>query len=382
MPYKVSISECETYNQVAVRSGIEKVISELGGIRKFIHKGQRVLLKINLLSDKTPEKAVTTHPAIVEAVIDIVKKAGAEPVVGDSPFPMLKFDTVTEKTGIAEVCKRKKVTLLDLSGPTEFENPDGLLIKKFKLTKYFNEFDAIIDIPKLKTHTFMVFTGAVKNLFGLVPGQGKPKFHLQLQRQEYFSKMLLDLYTLTKPKVKLVIMDGIVGMDGPGPSSGKRKKIGYIIGGTDALAVDTMITEILRIRTKVPYLAIADKIGMASADINNIQLKGGNIEDFYVNDFRLPRSVSLLPFFSKLGINLLGTPHLHKLKCIGCERCYKACPNHAITMSTGKPVFNYSKCIKCYCCQEICPQNAIYLKDNLISRTVDLLKKRMFGGNK
>jgi len=204
---------------------------------------------------------------------------------------------------------------------------EGNVEKKFHISGHYEEFDALIDIPKVKTHSFMLFTGAVKNLFGLISGNDKTKLHLFHPVEQSFATMLLDLYSLVKPKVKLVVMDGIIGMDGHGPTAGDPKEIGYIIAGTDALATDIIMSKVLDIRKDVPYLKIAKRYGMETADIRNITFRNGDIKDYLIKDFRLPKQNPLrlfIPFWLKNS--LVHYPKVDAAKCIGCRRCYDGCP--------------------------------------------------------
>jgi len=280
-----------------------------------------------MLTDKTPEKAVTTHPMVVEPLIDLVREAGAVPTVGDSPFGMINFEGVGKATGMAELCKRKKIKLINLDEPKGHAFAEGNVEKEFHITGHDEEFDALIDIPKVKTHSFMLFTGAVKNLFGLISGNDKTKLHLFHPVEQSFATMLLDLYSLVKPKVKLVVMDGIIGMDGHGLTAGDPKEIGYIIAGTDALATDIIMSKVLDIRKDVPYLKIAKRYGMETADIRNITFRNGDIKDYLIKDFRLPKQNPLrlfIPFWLKNS--LVHYPKVDAAKCIGCRRCYDGCP--------------------------------------------------------
>lgn len=380
MGISVSLRECRSYSSRAVNKAVRKSIGDLGGIRRFVRKGERVLLKANLLSDKVPEKAVTTHPSVVSAVADLVREAGALPVIGDNPFPLSRAKSIFRKTGMQELCRQKKVLFTALGAPRRFSNPKGRLVKSFSLSSRLDEFDCIINIPKLKTHSFMVYTGAVKNYFGLIPGKAKPLFHLRFQQAAHFSQMLLDLYALVEPFQRLVVMDAVLGMEGEGPSSGTPKEIGCIISSADSIAADTAASEIVGITGKVPYLSMARSQGLKGSGPGEITLKGDNISLFRIRDFRLPSGAlprqGLMRF---LGDRLVQFPEVSLDRCTGCARCSDICPVVAISMvkyrkySTKKPKFYYGKCIKCYCCHEFCPERAIRLKDSLLSRALGRL---------
>ncbi len=349
----ITIERCKDYADAA--RAVRKAVLDAGGVN--VKKGETILLKVNMLADKTPEEGVTTHPAVVEAVIDLVLDAGAIPIVGDSPFPLIQFKRVAEKTGMAELCRRKKVKLADLSTPKHYDNKMGKLVKSFELTKELDNVDGLIDICKLKTHTFMVYTGAVKNLFGLVSGKEKPALHLRFPDEKNFGQMLLDLYSALKKKTRLVVMDGVVGMEGSGPLAGDKRDIGLIFAGSDALELDLAVTEVLGIRKHVPYLK-----GLLAPS-------GINYREFAVKDFKIPKGRKGGEGMKHTARNLLiSYPTCDKVKCIGCARCKGACPAGAIRMMGNKPKFDYSKCIRCYCCHEMCPEHAIFLKRPILGK--------------
>ena len=367
MEYNVSIVKCEGYNEEVVDKAVENALNLIGGIGSYIKKKDKVLLKANMLIARNPEEATTTHPLVLKAVIKQVKKAGGIPFVGDNPG-MGDINKIAEITGIVKVCKETNAIFVDLSKTKEFKNPKGSLIKNFTLTDKFDNFDKIIDIPKLKTHTFTIITGAVKNLFGLIPGNLKKSFHLRMQDNINFSQMLLDLYMFVKPD--LTIADGIIGMEGEGPSGGNPRKIGLILASNDSLALDNVFSKIINFKEEeIPLLMLAKKHGLSQAFLKNIGILGQKIEDVRINDFKKPGTVkSRVPkwFLHLLRKFLTAKPAVTAEKCTHCSSCFKVCPAKSINMVDGIPQFDYSKCIRCYCCQEVCPSRAIYLKKSYV----------------
>ena len=157
---KVSIVKAKSYENAYL--SVKKSIDLIGGLDV---SAKKVLLKINGLSAKQPEAAVTTHPEIVRAVIRLVKENGGVPVVGDSPG-LQSFESVIQKNGVMQVCKDENASWLELDDPVEMKNPHGMIIKSFWISKKLQEFDMLINLPKLKTHSLCGMTLAVKNLFG------------------------------------------------------------------------------------------------------------------------------------------------------------------------------------------------------------------------
>ena len=211
-------------------------------MRAFVSSGQRVLLKVNLLSKASPERAVTTHPEIVRALIRSVRDAGGVPVVGDSPAgpnTAGQIRALHETTGIARVCADEGAELVLFDDDAmRVANPRGALYGAFTLGREVVEADVIISLPKFKTHGFMMFTGAVKNLFGCIPGLEKAQYHLKVPDRDDFGDMLVDLMLACRPT--LAVMDAIVGMEGNGPAGGTTREIGAVIASADFVALDVV----------------------------------------------------------------------------------------------------------------------------------------------
>ncbi len=367
----VSIAKCGSYADNIIEPALEKALGPLGGMARFVKKGNRVLLKVNLLIGKPPEDAVTTHPALVRAVINQVKKAGGKPEVGDSPSASMlqPFEHAAAVSGFKEVCDELDVPLVELTHPEEVACPNGAVSKTFLLSHKLKGYDVIINMPKLKTHSLTIFTGSVKNLYGCIPGAHKAAGHVTFQDSHRFSEMLLDLYTVARPDLN--IMDGIIGMEGNGPSGGDPVKIGVIIAGDNAIAVDAVATTVAGIYDYVPLFRLAKKKKLPGASLSSIHLVGEKIEDVLIPPLKMPEhfSYAMAPGFLKGFIRnqLLDRPMLDEPLCIGCESCANICPKKAITMINKRPQFDYRKCIRCYCCQEVCPQKAIVLKGSIFS---------------
>jgi len=367
----VAIAKCDDYIDKHVEQALEKVLSHLGGIGKFVKKGDRVLLKVNLLIGKAPEEAVTTHPAVVKAVLKQVIKAGGKPSVGDSPSASSfhSFEAVASAAGIKQVCDELKVPLVELTEPEETHNPNGIVSKSFMVSSRLKDFDVVINMPKLKTHSLTVFTGAVKNLYGCVSGRHKAVYHVSAQDGHRFTEMLLDLYPLVRPGLN--IMDGIIGMEGDGPAAGEPKKVGVIIAGDNAIAVDAVATTVVSLYDHVPLFRIAKDRKLAGASLSGITILGEKIEDVQIHDLIRPEPAGyfLIPKQLRTAVRkaIADRPVLEPSLCIGCESCANICPKKAITMVSKRPKFDYNLCIRCYCCQEVCPQKAIILKGSPLS---------------
>jgi len=334
---KVSLSKCSTYQESELLSSIKKSLDLIGGLPSFVKPGQKVLLKVNMLGAHHPDKAVTTHPEFLRAVIKLVKEVGGTPFVGDSPG----FDNAkksAEVSGYLKVCSEERVPFVYFNESAEVKNPNGKRFKSFQIAKAVLDADVIINLPKFKTHGLTGITCAVKNMFGCVPGLLKSEYHVKVPTRKEFNIMLLDLLEVVKPALNIV--DAVVGMEGEnGPHAGDPKFIGLIAVSADAEVVDQAL-----------YDAVAD------TDFKLVKL--------------LPEIVVPGPSFVRKIVRsfLLEKPVVKKKKCTSCKICGKVCKSQAISYPSKYPKFDYNKCIRCFCCAEMCPEHAIFVSRSRFTR--------------
>ena len=238
----IYIGKSDSYQFESVEKAVKSCVNDLGGVSSFIKADDKVLIKPNMLQAKPPEEAITTHPQVLEAVINIVQDAGGIALVGDSHGgPAEGLQKYWDITGYNEVCKRCDVELVN------FEK-SGVYIKerngrKYYIAKPVLDCDCLINLPKLKTHSLTVFTCAIKNMYGTIPGQRKTEYHKLAPKTTDFAELVVDIYALTKPQLNIV--DGIVSMEGMGPAGGNLRDLGLILASTDGLALDSFICHML-----------------------------------------------------------------------------------------------------------------------------------------
>ncbi len=368
---KISIVKCESYNYSLVYEKIKHALSLIGGIKKFIQPGEKILLKPNLLSAHTPEEAVTTHPEIIRVIIKIVKSANAIPMIFDSPS-ILNVDSVYEKTGIKTIAQEENVEIIH---PSEYSlkefDINSAKIKKLYLSKIVFEVDGIINIPKLKTHALTTLTLGIKNLYGLIPGFIKSEYHKEAHNTKLFNELLSEIYRVVRPKIKLSILDGIIGMEGNGPANGKVRSFNLLAAAEDTVALDTFIFNLLKIKN-APLLKYCKEKNLGETDIKEIEILG-DIPEFF-NDVLLPKT-HIANFIPEVFVNLIKNlvwckPEIINSKCKLCMECYKICPVKTIKLKeiSNKKILYISQenCISCFCCNEVCPNNSIKIKDSFM----------------
>jgi uncharacterized protein (DUF362 family)/Pyruvate/2-oxoacid:ferredoxin oxidoreductase delta subunit len=363
---KVVLVRCKSYNLEEVKSSILSILESLGGIRKFISPKEKILIKPNLLSARTPEEGVTTHPSVVQALAEIIIENGGIPYLGDSPS-IESFHKVITKTGMKKISMEKEIKIIPFEDPVNVDFKDGEF-KKLEIAKPVLEFDKIINIAKLKTHTQFILTLGVKNMFGIVPGRRKAECHIRFGNDLFsFSKFLIDLYRFKKPVI--TILDGIIGMDGNGPSNGRKRWFGIIMGTENAIALDTFISYSLGIGNEYSIVKAGEKMGIKGSKIEDIEVLNGEL--FSIPDFKLPDSIPPSTRFSFLTSRLkssLPRPFINRELCKLCKLCIEVCQTDSIKEDSKGLKIDYKNCISCFCCQEVCPYNAIEIKRGLLGK--------------
>jgi len=373
---KVVLGQCENYDPERVRACIRKILEPLGGIGSYVKPGMTVVLKPNLLSARKPSDAATTHPVFVEEVTRIVLEAGGVVTIADSPggpYNAIWLKRVYAATGMEAVAD---ATGAKLNGDLRVETvplPDGALLKSVRVLKPLVDADCIINLAKLKTHMMMVYTGAVKNMFGAVAGTEKADYHARMNDYDRFAAAICDIHRAVRPTLNLI--DGITAMEGEGPGSGVPRHLGVVVAAENAFDADAAALDLIGVPVKkVPVMRAGLAGGWFVPD--DIEWLGVEPDSLRCNDFDVPslnlRENGAKPkknIYSRFSGLLRPRPFILKEKCIRCRRCVEACPVQVIrTQPDGTLVVDPSGCIRCFCCHELCPEKAIEIKRSWISR--------------
>ena len=368
------------YDHPLLRDAVVSLLKPLGGIEHFVGPGERVLLKPNLLAAKPPEAAVTTHPALVRVVAELVRDAGCEVLIGDSPG-LGGFRRVAERSGILRAALESGARLVPFDNIIELQGKGTF--RRIAVARAYWEADKIINLPKLKTHEMMTMTCAVKNLFGAVVGTGKPAWHLKAgTSRELFARLLLEIYLLKRPVLNIV--DAIWAMEGNGPGNGDPVAVGALLAGDNSVAVDMVAARLAGIPPDLlPVEREAHRMGLSGSRWEDIEVIGARLEGVGPGPFKLPAGLDVqfgLPRFLKQGLrnHLMPWPAAGE-GCLLCGVCRDACPPKAITMTNSALSVDQGRCIRCWCCRELCPHDAMEQRRGVLLKVAALLgKKRRF----
>ena len=363
-PQRVAVVESD-YGRMesAVAAVVERLDlgSWLGGLR-----GKKVFIKPNMIGLFEPERHASTHPTLVREMVRLFRAAGAEVMVGDNcgvgGYGLNQ--RVARKTGILEAAEGAYVNVATDTVQAKLQSRylDSIVVSRAMLSA-----DALVSLPKLKTHGLTVITGAVKNMFGLVSGAGKSKSHAAAPTAQHFGRLLADIFSLRPPD--LTVMDGVVGMEGNGPTAGRIKPVGIVLASRNAVALDAVACRVMGAPVdKVRHLKRASKLGHGPIADGLIEVAGKVPEA----RFKLPTPILSLTavnaivnsgFFGRVARSKLW---LNEKKCQGCQLCVEGCPSGAMSFEKVPRVAD-DKCIRCLCCYELCPESAWELR-GLIGR--------------
>jgi len=331
--------------------------------------GKTVLIKPNALRASEPEEGVCTHPAVVRALVEEIKLRGARRIyVGDNPG-MSAYGSNEEAFRESGLLAAAGPHYVNLGARTRMVDLPPQWGVRVAVSELVLECDVLISVPKLKTHGLTGLTCALKNSYGFLPGAQKAELHRRAGNPFAFCELMVDVFAIRPPD--LVLVDGILAMEGNGPVARTLRYLGVLAGARDAVALDRVMCHIMGIPLEqARSVTAAAERGLGEANIQRIQLIG---ELFTVEDFRLPPAYGpgaepeclRAPRGADLGSRFDGIlPRVQIELCDGCAACVKACPAGALDLRGGHPTVREEACIRCFCCQETCRTGALALRGN------------------
>jgi uncharacterized protein (DUF362 family)/Pyruvate/2-oxoacid:ferredoxin oxidoreductase delta subunit len=368
-----------------VKSAVSKALADIKAEDLF-KEGMTILLKPNLLNAKPPERAVTTHPKVLTAIIDWLDQfhpkkiyvadssGGMKPGVTEKVLKVSQLEAVCERYDHVEALSFEKTSR------KTYVVPNPLVMNEITSSELFDTVDLVINLPKIKTHMLCTLTCSIKNMFGAIIIGNKGKTHLDYPKYSDFSSALADIYSAVVPH--LTIVDGYLCQEGKGPSAGDVVKMDIILAGYNGVGIDTTVCKIIGMEPQdVLHLVKASEKGLGSINIADYQIVGESIQSVY-RKFKRPEkagmSIPLPPKFAKWVSKQLFRPQItfDLQKCTLCGTCWRDCPANAIHKpknmkpSTEIPDWNKKNCIFCYCCSELCPNEAVDFEVNIVKNAL------------
>lgn len=377
--YIVAADRCNVYDDNLTELLYKQMTA--AGVTREMLENKKIAIKPNLVISKKPEIGATTHPVFMRCAIAALKNFGAEGmelIVAESsggPYTTATIKNHYSVCGIDESCGAP----LNYSTDAEIMMfPDGVTCKRFNVISPIAKADVILNLCKLKTHSLTKISCAQKNYFGVIPGIEKFEMHAAYSDQKDFRSMLCDLSEMLRQKKTLInLCDGILGMEGNGPTGGTPRHFGVVLTSLSPYCLDLAAEKIMGFDGTAPMVTLAKERGLCPESADELTIVGDSLDSLMVENV-IPPDAQRKTFLNELP-NLFGgklagffspKPYINKYKCVGCGECVRSCPMHTIELveKNGKKQakIDRSKCILCYCCQELCPVVAIDVKQNAI----------------
>lgn len=360
---QVGITGIDKTSPATIEVALEQVLSYLGGLDRYVQPGLRVLLKPDLMIDYPGTSGGTTDSEVVAAMARLLMRCGAEVVVGDSPFvPLSGIDEFWRRTGLASVAARDGFELVSF----EMAGSEAIAVdtRVYYISRAVLGADVIINMPTLKPDSWTGFAGAIRNTVGAVPGFQKGRYFARASSARDLAGFLVDILSLVRPELSIIDMPSGTMAERGGPDSP-----GFIAASSDAVALDTVIAEILGLEHhNVHTTRLAAEAGMGFGWPEAVRIRGECLE-------------ALIPFFNTVG-GRRSLRFLRNLKrgitepfvwmrssvnrhlCDGCGACVSSCPTKALHFPDGsrEPTINYDLCINCWAGLSNCPVQAIQVE--------------------
>jgi uncharacterized protein (DUF362 family)/NAD-dependent dihydropyrimidine dehydrogenase PreA subunit len=371
----VALVRCPGYDPDEVYRALRRGVELLGGLDRFVRSGERILLKPNILAGEPPEKAVTTHPSVLAGCMRLFGEGGATLRFGDSPGREPPAQAA-RLSGLERAGIESGAALADFDAARSLGNPMGRFGASFPVARAVHESDGLVNLAKLKSHQLTRLTGAVKNLYGCIPGKRKMLYHVRYQDVHEFCGLLAEL-NLCLP-ARLHVLDAVVAMEGNGPRSGEPVAVGALLLSDDPVAVDATFCRLIDLDPEIlPTTTAGSRAGLGHYREADIEVVGDPIEALLAPQFKMIRkpvySNTSYAHFNFIKKQVLARPVIDPARCVRCGHCVDACPvpGKALRFDRGRgqpPVYHYERCIRCYCCHEMCPQRAIDTQTPLLGR--------------
>jgi len=282
----------EKPSEKEIEASVRKAIELAGGLADIVKRGDKVIIKPNIVVAQSPETGANTDPRVCKVIANMVRELGAKPIIGEASSVGQVTEEAIQAAGYGKL-REEGYEVIDFTKEetTKIPIPKGKSLKEVVLPKIVLEADVLIDVPKMKTHDQTEVTLALKNMKGILLDKGKRSLHHTFG----IFQGVADLCTVVRPS--LAVVDGIIAMEGLGPIAGDLVEMDLIIAGKDLVAVDAVTSKIMGFDpADHGCIGAAVASGIGVGDLDKIEVVGEPIAKVQRRFKRAVEAMGSLPF--------------------------------------------------------------------------------------
>lgn len=366
----VAVARSESYTREAMRASMRTLLDHLEPpLPAVVRHGDRVLVKVNMgcKGGRAPARRYTSHPTYVEALVEALDDCGARVVLGDDVSRTARYEAIWRATGMLEVAARTGATLVDFVAAGGLEMRGFLRVPRTHfITRLVRDVDVTINAASCRSHSGVVLSGAIKNMFGTVLGGRRYRVHQMFPDPSDFAEVLVDIFRIINPALSFVDMTTVRA--GHGTEGDAIHPVGLLLGGADAASIDTVAAEAIGYAPLPLWTSFhGARVGLGRSCVDEICVKGRAWETFVRK--ALPWPVRPVPFdesaYDRVSRWLNHTilrprPVIASEACTGCGKCSERCPARAIAPTAdGRFRIDHRACADCNCCVVLCETAAV-----------------------